>query len=60
MTEECAEIICSFETIKSTTFSNKDGKLYMRRDFNLQACKELYESFKTDMVQDYLIKKIKK
>ena len=56
MTEECAEIICSFETIKSTTFSNKDGKLYKRNDFNQQACKDLYEAFKTDMIEDYLIK----
>ncbi len=60
MTEECAEIICSFETIKSTTFSNKDGKLYKRNDFNQQACKDLYEAFKTDMIEDYLIKNNKK
>ena len=59
MTKECAEIICSFGKIKTEYSSNKEGKLYKRKDFNHKACKDLYESFKTDMIEDYLTKKVK-
>ncbi len=53
--EVCKELISQFDRLEShQSRSIKNGRLYLRRDFDNKACKALYLAFSNNIVEDYI------
>lgn len=54
MTESYANLIANFENLKDEEQPKSDGKLYLQKDFDHDACHKLYQNFYGGMVERYL------
>ena len=56
MTDVYANIIANFKVLTSEKQPTEKGKLYLRKDFDAEACKKLYENFSSGIVNNFLKK----
>lgn len=55
MTRVYADIIAKFDELKIEEQPHSEGKLYLMKDFDSAACEKLYDSFRNNLIQTYLI-----
>ena len=54
MTKKYTEIILKFNKLENARQPKNKGKLYLQKDFDSNACKQLYQNFSQGMVEEYL------
>ena len=54
MTKVYAELIKKFSLLESINQPDFKGVLYMRKDFNEEACRKLYDQFNSGLIERYL------
>ena len=54
MTDSYSQIICSLDNLTKEKQPRSEGALYLRKDFNKEACEKLYSNFYDGMIAEYL------
>ena len=54
MTDNYSQIICSLDNLTKEEQPRSEGALYLRKDFNKEACERLYSNFYDGMIAEYL------
>lgn len=54
MTSTYADIVCNFRNLENEEQPVSEGKLYYRRDFTAESCRQLYFNFSQSMIENYL------
>ena len=54
MTDRYSQIICSLDNLAKEEQPRSEGALYLRKDFNKEACERLYSNFYDGMIPEYL------
>jgi phosphoribosylglycinamide formyltransferase-1 len=54
MVKSYADIVANFDVLKSAEQPIANGRLYKMSDFDGNACKTLYQNFKSGMIESYL------
>ena len=54
MTFTYADIIANFEELVDEEQPNGKGKLYLKKDFNREACYRLYQNFNNGIIEKHL------
>ena len=54
MTEVYAEIIINFDKLEDVKQPKAKGKLYLRKDFDSEACRILYKNFSEGMIEKFI------
>lgn len=57
MTSTYCDIVSSFYHLTDEMQPNSDGKLYFVKDFNSEACANLYQNVNEDMIYQYILNK---
>jgi len=54
MTKTYADLIAKFDLLERSPQPNAEGKLFLKKDFNHNACQKLYENLRGGMIENYL------
>lgn len=54
MTDSYSQIICSFDNLAKEEQPRSEGALYLRKDFDKEACERLYRNFYNEMISEHL------